>query len=208
MLWYRKRACTFWGKELQGCYLVSFCPHCRALCTSLRFLSTGHIWGHLGLENVALSAGPGLICKFVLLTSLSTDTWHIKLLIVIWDCSKLARILYRNHFVLTVLTTCLSFDKVFVFACFFAVLICCQIFVVAVACCGLLWNLYSVYGYQELWRIWGNHFVIQWQKFLRVWLTSTSLNSADFWICWDSRIVCQLMWILVMNEKRGFFSFE
>lgn len=144
MLWYRKRACTFWGKELQGCYLVCFCPHCRALCTSLRFLSTGHIWGHLGLENVALSAGPGLICKFVLLTSLSTDTWHIKLLIVIWDCSKLARILYRNHFVLTVLTTCLSFDKVFV---------CLLVFLLYLFAVRYLWLLLPVVGFSEIFTV-------------------------------------------------------
>lgn len=205
MLWHRKRACTFWGQELQGWYLVYFCPHCRALCTSLStFLSTGHIWGHLGFENVALSEGPVLICKFVLLTSLSTDTWHIKLLLVTWDCSKLARILYRNHFVWTVLTTCLSFDQAFFYCCTYLLSDIC-------GCCCLLWA--SLRSLQCLWLSEtvenpGNHFVTQWQTFLGVWLTLTSLNYADFWICWDSRIACQLMWILVMNVKWGFFSFE
>lgn len=156
MLWYRKRACTFWSKELQGCYLVYFCHHCKALCTSLRFPSTGHIWGHLGFENVALSEGPVFICKFALL-------------LITQDCSKLARILSWEFWLL---------------ACPLTRLFCCTYLlsdiVVAVACCGLLWDLGSVYGYQKLWRIWGNHFVTQWQTFLGLTLTDSDFSA----LCW------------------------
>jgi len=122
MLWYRKRACTFWSKELQGCYLVYFCHHCKALCTSLRFPSTGHIWGHLGFENVALSEGPVFICKFALL-------------LITWDCSKLARILSWEFWLL---------------ACPLTRLFCCTYLLSDICgCCFLLWA--SLRSWQCLW---------------------------------------------------------
>lgn len=80
----------------------------------LNNLYGGRIWRHLGFRRVAISEGPVFVCSVcVSLRSASTDPWHLELLLVIWDCSKSASVLYRNHFLLTLLTTSLFLTRLF-----------------------------------------------------------------------------------------------